>query len=278
MEVQQSPLYAQYMKRLKWNVEAIEDTNVFYRKFPLVGTLAKIHRPPTLPSWTKLSPFLEKNHIRRIVLEPVSDESQEKVNKWVQKLPRGVRLNSSPFLPTKTILIDLQKSEEKIFDSFTEAKRRAVRRARALGVTVEESEDITKLIHTKNTSAGFMGFVTTNGVRELWETFTPLHATTLLAFGPNNKTRPIGAVLLLFWQDKAYYWIAAGTKEGKKQFAPTLLVHEALKVAKKRKAKYFDFVGVWDERIPKQNLSWKGFTKFKEGFGGETLYYPLAST
>jgi lipid II:glycine glycyltransferase (peptidoglycan interpeptide bridge formation enzyme) len=67
------------------------------------------------------------------------------------------------------------------------------------------------------------------------------------------------------------------TKKGKKLFAPTLLVWEALKVSKKRKMKYFDFIGVWDERTPRKNTEWKGFTKFKEGFGGKELYYPMIS-
>jgi len=58
-------------------------------------------------------------------------------------------------------------------------------------------------------------------------------------------------------------------------FAPTLLVWEALKLAKNRGAKQFDFVGVWDERIPNKFHEWKGFTKFKEGFGGAAQYYPL---
>ena len=66
------------------------------------------------------------------------------------------------------------------------------------------------------------------------------------------------------------------TKEGKKLFAPPLLVWEALKVSKQRKMKRFDFVGVWDERLPRGNDSWKGFTKFKEGFGGNQVHYPIA--
>ncbi len=70
----------------------------------------------------------------------------------------------------------------------------------------------------------------------------------------------------------AYYWLAAATNLGKKLFAPTLLVWEVLKTAKKNGCEVFDFEGIYDERYPIK--SWLGFTKFKEGFGGKEILYP----
>lgn len=260
------------MKRLKWDVATVDGVNIFLKRFPLVGTVAKVHRPEKLPLMEKLLPFFHSNHIRRLILEPSMHTTR--VNQWIKNLPSSITLNRSPFLATKTIRIDLKDSIKNIFGSFTEAKRRAVRRAQKVGVYVKESKDIGTLIHVKNASAGLFGFITTSGIRELWETFAPKHAAILLAYEKDTK-KPIGGVLLLFWDHIAYYWIAGSTHQGKKLFAPTLLVLDALKIAKKRGAGQFDFVGVWDERIPKQNLSWKGFTKFKEGFGGKPQYYPV---
>jgi len=101
----------------------------------------------------------------------------------------------------------------------------------------------------------------------------PDHATILLAYTDTHKL--VGGILLVFWEKTAYYWIAGATKQGKKLFVPTILVWEALKAAKRRGAKQFDFVGVWDERKPNEHHDWLGFTKFKEGFGGVPFYYPL---
>ena len=101
----------------------------------------------------------------------------------------------------------------------------------------------------------------------------PDHATVLLAYADTHKI--VGGILLVFWEKTAYYWIAGATKQGKKLFAPTLLVWEALKTAKRHRMKQFDFVGVWDERTADQHHDWLGFTKFKEGFGGKTFYYPI---
>lgn len=274
MEPQQSPLYAQYMKRLGWNVEMVDGSNVFIKRFPLLGAMAKIHRSEKLPSLKTLVPFLQSYRVRRLVVEPVASISQSRFSRWCGGLPAWIRLNRSPFLPTKTLRIDLTRPEEEIFHTLTEAKRRAVRRAIKLGITITESNDIAALIRIKNASAGMFGFITTTGIHHLWDIFAPKHASILLASHGNNA-KPVGGILLLFWDDIAYYWIAGAAKQGKKLFAPTLLVWEALKLSKQRGCRSFDFVGVWDERIPRQNREWLGFTKFKEGFGGSTLYYPL---
>jgi lipid II:glycine glycyltransferase (peptidoglycan interpeptide bridge formation enzyme) len=264
------------MTRLKWNVATVDHAQIFWRRLPWVGGLAKIHRPLTLPNPKKLLDFLQSHGVKRLVVEPAFDQNIQTLSTWKKELS-SVTFVTSPFLPTKTIHVDLKPSTEKIFSSFSEAKRRGTRRAIKLGVTVSESKDITALIKVKNISAGWFGFVTTTGIKELWETFTPKHAAILLAHTTHSSI-PVGGVLLLLYDQVAYYWIAGATREGKKVFAPTLLAWEAIQLAKKRGAKIFDFVGVWDERIPKENTSWKGFTKFKEGFGGKTLYYPLIST
>jgi len=118
-----------------------------------------------------------------------------------------------------------------------------------------------------------MGFITTTGIDKLWPLFAPDHASIALAYDKNQMV--VGGVLLLHWDNMSYYWIAGATKYGKKLFAPTLLVWEAIRQSKKFKSNWFDFVGVWDERLPREHTEWKGFTKFKEGFGGNTVYYPI---
>lgn len=274
-EIQQSPLYAHYMTRLKWTVLTVDGVQVFIRRFPLFGSMIKIHRPEKLPRLTILQPILVKFRISTLVIEPIASQDQKILSQWCQKVSKIVKLyKGTAFLPTKTIRVNLAFSEKEIFHRFSEAKRRAVRRAVKLGVTIQKSSDIKGLITIKNKSSGLFGFITTTGIDKLWDTFAPKNATILLAY---NRDKIIGGVLLLFWDNVAYYWIAGSTTYGKKLFAPTMLAWEALRVSKKRRCKNFDFVGVWDERTPTFNRDWFGFTKFKEGFGGVPVYYPLTS-
>ena len=271
MNLQQSSLYCQYIQALKWTVVTVDGVHMFVRRFPIIGGLAKIQRSHVLPDLKMLLPVLREHHVRTLAVEPEYTTDETLFRSWCQRASRHVRLNRTPFLPTKTIVIDLTPTEEKIFQKFSEAKRRAVRKAQKNNLQICRSANIQDLIHIKNKSTGLFGFITTSGIDKLWNIFAPKRAAILLAY---SSSRVVGGLLLLFYDSVAYYWLAGATREGKKLVAPTLLVWEALKLSKQRGCKRFDFVGVWDERVPRKFSDWKGFTKFKEGFGGKPLYYP----
>ncbi|MBU1327193.1 peptidoglycan bridge formation glycyltransferase FemA/FemB family protein [Patescibacteria group bacterium] len=277
MEVQQSLLYKRYVRALGWRVIGEKGKYIFIKSFPFIGGLAKIQRITSLPEVTGLAATLSHHHVRTVIIEPDTSIAQAAFDRWASRLSRHFKISKTPYIPTKTILIDISRPEQLIFKAFSEAKRRGVRRAIKHGVIIRESMDINTFIKTKNRASGFLGFMTTYGVRQLWQIFAPKHTAILLAYHAektqNNK--PLGGILLLFWNHVAYYWIACASKHGKKFFTPTFLVWEAIKLAKSRGCKLFDFVGVWDERNTQHYKEWIGFTKFKEGFGGKSLYYPI---
>ncbi|MDZ7586191.1 MAG: peptidoglycan bridge formation glycyltransferase FemA/FemB family protein, partial [Patescibacteria group bacterium] len=67
----------------------------------------------------------------------------------------------------------------------------------------------------------------------------------------------------------AYYSHNGVSPAGKRKFVPTMLVWEAIKLAKKLECKRFDFEGIDDKR-------WPGFTRFKKSFGGKIIEYPMS--
>ena len=274
MELQQSPPYKRYIERLGWQSATVDGIHIYIRSFPLFGALAKIQRPETLPGINRLAVTLRARRVRLVAVEPCQYQKPAAFSSWVSTLSKHFRISRSRYLPTKTLLVDLSPSLEDIFSQLSEAKRRAVRRAQKHMVTVRASGDIDLFIRLKNQSAGLFGSITTYGLKALWQEFAPRNAIILLSYSRTNRI--VGGVLVIFWRARAYYWIAGATREGKKLFAPTLLAWEALRLSKRRGEACFDFVGVWDERLPKQNREWLGFTKFKEGFGGIPVYYPIA--
>jgi hypothetical protein len=263
-DIHQSQQYAQYMRAIGWKVETLDGVAVFIKPIPLLGAIAKIQRADKIPNDEKLRQLKQRYHIRSITFEP----------SLTCTVPENYLLASAPFLPTKTIHIDLTLSETDLFKNLTEAKQRAVRRAAKAGIVVKQSTDIDAFIHLKNKSAGLLGFMTTKTLPPLWQTFSPDHASLLLACNNNESSPPIAGIFLLFQNKTAYYWIAGANSLGKKLFAPTLLAWEAQKLAKAKGCTVFDFEGVYDERYPNLNKNWLGFTKFKEGFGGKVVYFP----
>lgn len=282
MELQQSRLYAKYVSQLGWKIVYLDGVQIFIKHIPFYGGLAKIQRPSQLPNISKLIRLLTIHRVKTLAVEPVQTQNQTRYSRWITKLQPHFKINRNPFIPSKTIIIDLKPPEEEIFKRFSEAKRRAVRRALKNNLRICEFNNIQDLIKIKNKSSGLFGFITTYGIDKMWNLFAPKHAAILLAYElmqasgvRRQASGVIGGILLIFWQKTAYYWVAGATKKGKKLFAPTLLVWEAIKLSKKRGCTAFDFVGVYDERLPVYSKDWKGFTKFKEGFGGREVYYPI---
>ncbi len=275
MEIQQSKPYADFITSLGWRVITRSRQYYYLKRLPLVGALLKVQRVTKLPDLTSFLALLKTERVTRLAVEPDARIPMEELNAWIRKIPGHIAVSHDPFLPTKTNRIDVRHDEQSLFHALSEAKRRAVRRALKNHIRVIVGKDIRSLIRVKNASAGFLGCITTYGLDKLWAQFPPDHKDTLLAYTARDTV--VAGILLLYWQNTAYYWVAGATREGKHLFAPTLLVWEAIKCAKKRGATQLDFVGVWDERMPNQNHQWKGFTKFKEGFGGKDMYYPFVT-
>ena len=264
-DIRQSSRFALFMSRISWQTEKFNGNYVYLKRFPLVGFFAKMPRPRGNFSGEHIKSFIKDNRIFRFKISPyirVSGKKYEIVRKDLFK--SGFKIDKEPFNPTTTLTVDLTGREEEIFRSFREAKRRGVRRAIKNGVTAQVSDKIEEFIRIRQAQFKPMGFLITREMICLWESFYPGSCDLLLAKSSNNEY--LAGILLLYHKSLAYYWYAASTMTGKKLFAPTLLVFEAVKQAKKRGAKILDFEGIYDERFPKASQNWRGFTKFKEGF------------
>lgn len=271
-DIRQSPQFARYMTGLGWKAQKAGNNFIYLKKFPLAGYFAKIPRPTLPVGWQVVEKLRNKYRIFKLRIAPhltVLDKKYQLYKKDL--LGRDFKVEQSPFNPVTTILIDLKRPQKKIFDSFTPAKRRAVRRAHKNNIVVKVTDDFDSFINIRKRQYLILGFLLPKEMRMLWKTFFPNHASLLLAYSSAGK--PIAGILLLYYKKTAYYWLASSLSEGKKLFAPTLLVWEALKLAKKKGCTVFDFEGIYDERFPRAGESWKGFTKFKEGFGGEKVVY-----
>lgn len=272
-DIRQSFPFSQYMGNLGWEVEKLGKNFVYLRKFPLLGFFAKIPRPNMPVNLNKILAVKKSHKIFRLKISPFVAERNKNYQLYQKQfLNAGFKIDNSPFNPTTNYLIDLKLGENEIFNNFLEAKRRAVRRALKNNIIVRETDDLMAFIKIRQHQYASVWFLVGGEMRKLWKNLYPENATLLLAY-KSIRNQPIAGILLLFHDKVAYYWFASSLPIGKKLFAPTLLVWEAIKLSKKRGCKIFDFEGIYDDRFPKASKSWRGFTKFKEGFGGKKVVY-----
>jgi lipid II:glycine glycyltransferase (peptidoglycan interpeptide bridge formation enzyme) len=262
-DVRQSPEYAKFIESLGWQVEKLGKDQVFIKKIPLLGSLIKIQRAHSL-DFNKIDDLARKHHAFQIIIEPATIPPNI-------SYPSNYRPLKSPCIPTKTLVLDLNKSEQAIFESFSKNKRRDILLSERKGVVIKEGE-IEDFVNLKKQYL-WQKFIFPIGVKRdlvLLKQAFGSKAKVLLAYLDN---KPVAGTLLLFSGKTAYYWQAAATSRGKKTLAPTALVWESVKRAKKQGFLLFDFEGIADPRYPEQN-SWKGFTHFKQGFRGTEITYP----
>jgi lipid II:glycine glycyltransferase (peptidoglycan interpeptide bridge formation enzyme) len=265
------------MESLGWKVVHIynkknkTNNSVFIRTIPILGSFIKILRiKPPIP-YAKISELAQKFRAFKIQIEADSVVLADTPDKngytyW------GYKKTENPLIPTKTILIDLSKNQEKIFQSFSPEKRRAIRRAGKNKLEVKESADIEEFIFLKNSQLWPFGFLLSGEIKKLWKAFFFNGKAKLIIAKNKGEKIPQAGVLLLFHKNTSYYWLASATKSGKHLFAPALAVWEAVKLSKKMGYKFFDFEGIEDERF-RNTRSWEGFSRFKLGFGGKIFIY-----
>jgi lipid II:glycine glycyltransferase (peptidoglycan interpeptide bridge formation enzyme) len=86
------------------------------------------------------------------------------------------------------------------------------------------------------------------------------------------KGEPAAASLIVFWSGIGFYHQAASKGKFSKYSIPYLLQWEAIKEAKRRGCKTYDFWGFNDPKINPKH-PWAGPTLFKMGFGGQAREY-----
>lgn len=262
-DLRQSSFFAQYLTSIGWKVVVIDKVFVYVK--PLFGiAFVKIQRPSKNVSLEKVKRALGNWKLCFITVEPL-DEKQVIFFKL-----EGFKKSSSFSLPTKTLTINLEMSEKNILLKMHYKTRYNIKQAQKKGVLISHSKDIHSFARNWQKHASERGFLLSQEkiVHALFTAF----GNNAYIFRAEKNNQILAELLILICDATAYYYYAYSTQEGKKCFTPTLLTWEAIRFAKEKNCTVFDFDGIYDARFPLER--WKGFTRFKKGFGGNELSYP----
>ena len=286
-DVRQSTNYSKYLKSQGWTVERIKNTNYFIKKIPLLGSVLKIQRPINLD--LKTIKRLEKKYkIFQTIIEPdlrsniwsiflkdnpssVRSIIKDDVHKLI--IEHGFKLSNSPYLPSKTLYLNLASSEKEIYNNFTKDCKYSIRKGEGLKINKYSTPKELKKIHKAwRNSVNFSRFVPSlTSLINLKKSFPNNHSIFLTS---HNKIGNIigGAIFTRSSHDIAYYWYGFTNKEGRTSLSQYSLLYSGILWGKLNNCKIFDFEGIYDSRFP--DKSWLGFTHFKKSFGGKEVLYP----
>ncbi len=259
IDIRQAVEYANYLKSLGWVVKRIGGVNYFIKKIPLIGSILKIQRPERI-RYKDIKILSKKYRVFQIIIEP-KNKYQVSGIKY-----HGFKLSKSPYLPTKTLQIDLTESQKVIFSHFKKDAKSALRITNNLELITNNLRDLENFRKAWKKAVGWKRYIPpANQLIALKKSFY----NNSLFICDHDKTA--GAIFLI--ADKTgYYWQAFTSRAGRASMAQYKIVWQGILLAKKQSCRVFDFEGIFDSRFP--NKSWLGFTHFKKSFGGYEVSYP----
>lgn len=177
-------------------------------------------------------------------------------------------LSHRPLFTKYTFILDLSKSEDELLTSMHPKTRYNIRVAQKHGIEVKEDNSVSAFAEylrlTKETTdrQGFYAHDDTYH-QTMWQVMHKNNIARL--FTASYQEKILTAWIVFVWKDTIYYPYGASSREHRDVMAPTLMLWEIARWAKKKGLKYFDLWGALGPR-PDEHDPWFGFHRFKQGF------------
>ena len=165
-------------------------------------------------------------------------------------------------------VLDLNNSEEELLSQMRKTTRYEIRQKEKFGVRVIKSQENRYFDEFRTLYRGTslrQGFVAHMDIVEEFTLFAKEQQADL--FLGYYEKKIVSVALILYYNDQAIYHHGASVLS--KVPVSTIVQWEAIKEAKKRGMKVYNFWGIAPLDIPKH--PWRGLTMFKKGFGGREI-------
>lgn len=179
--------------------------------------------------------------------------------------------------PSKTLILDLTRSEEEILKDMHQKTRYNIRLAGKKGVEVveasqDEFDEWWKIMEETRTRDQFRlhskdYYYNQLGITRLNPAKRANYELKIKLIIAKYKGEIIAGNIVAFFGDTATYVHGASSNKFRNIMAPYALQWHCIKQAKELGYKYYDFNGIDENK-------WPGVTRFKKGFGGEEINYP----
>lgn len=168
--------------------------------------------------------------------------------------------------PQKSIQLDLKLDQEELLKAMHQKTRYNIHLSERKGLEWREAK--------LNDFSEFWRLMTITSNRDSFRIHNKKHYRNLLSnsqgsvfmFFVSYNNINIATGLFSFWGERVSYLHGGSDNQFRNLMAPYLLQWKAIKLAKEKGYKYYDFYGI-DEK------KWPGVSRFKKGFGGQIIEY-----
>lgn len=248
--------------------------NVFQLTFhPIPYTNFKVGYLPrsVMPSADVMNVLKEEARKRNVVFIKMEPYIQKRL---IMSNQNGIVDSPHPLFPRWTQILDLTLSEDEMLKKMKPKTRYNIGLAKRKGVTVRKMSDekgfeiFSKLYFETTSRQGYRGHNEAYH-RLVFETLKNNIAHIFVAF---YKNTPLSSFEVFTFNDVLYYPYGGSSEEYRNVMAPHLLMWEVIRFGKQAGCKKFD---MWGSLPPNYNeaADWGGFTRFKQGFGGEFVEF-----
>ncbi len=203
-----------------------------------------------------------------------------------QKIFKDLGFKTAPiYMHAETIwLLPLNQSEEELLKQMRKTTRYLIKKAQREHVVVEirtdkkAVDDFYRIYQETAKREKFIPF-SKDFIQKEFDAFQKT-GDVIFLFGKiknalNNQPPTINQILasalILFTKSTAFYHQGASLHT--KIPVSYLLQWEAIREAKRRGCRFYNFWGIYDEKSGRTPKSWQGLTLFKTGFGGHAIRY-----
>ncbi|MBZ9578657.1 peptidoglycan bridge formation glycyltransferase FemA/FemB family protein [Patescibacteria group bacterium] len=280
------------MRNKIWRLGILEDGELFSVALVIKiqarrGTFLFLPHGPVFKQQTTnnkqqvLKIFLEK--LKEIAMEenagfirigPIWERTEENIEIFKNLGFRDAPIHIHPEL---TWELDITLPENELLMQMRKTTRYLIRQAqKKFGVKIEQRNDI-KSVEVLN------NLYQETSIRHHFVPFSFEYLKNeFLAFQPDNqilvllgeyKGEIVSSAIIIFWQKIAFYHHGASSLKYPKIPTSYFLQWEAIKEAKKKGCRLYNFWGIADTKSKIEKHPWAGLTLFKMGFGGYKKEY-----
>lgn len=228
-------------------------------------------------SWT-IGYFPKGPTVTKEMIDTLETLGKEKNAIFIQIEPNVTSGNAllppshHPLFTKYTFILDLTKSEDQLLAAMHPKTRYNIRIAQKHGVVIaEDNSAFETYLKLNQETHQRQKFYAHNEIyhRRMWEALSPDIAKLFTA---TYQHKILAAWIIFVWRDTIYYPYGASSREYSDVMAPTLLLWEIARWAKKKGYKKFDLWGALGPN-PDPKDPWFGFHRFKSGFSPELVEF-----